>query len=849
MNSEIQPSTLLAEQIRQIYAAVNPALAAMVVNGVVLVAVLWPVVEHHKLLTWLLLLVLVVLGCRALVWQNNRTAPDDELAGFWYRRFLLGSTLSALIWSVAIIWLFPIDDLARQVFLVLVIGGMAGATLISLSYLRLAVFPCLWLTLLPLLVQFLGGDSQLEMMMAAMIGFYLLMLSIAAERNYQQLKQNIRFRIDAIDYRQSLEQSEQRYKTLLETATDAFFLHDMQGRFVDVNQQACRSLGYSREELLGLSVIDVEVGANPEKLSIVWPKLQQVVNIQQDCVHRRKDGSTFPVEVRAGVIQVHDEYLVSVLVRDITERRRTEEVLRESKQKMTLHLQHTPLGVIECDNDSCITEWNPAAEKIFGFTKAEVFGCDVRQLIIPDEAKAGVYKVWDKVLASGNGQHSVNDNKTKRGHLINCEWYNTPLVDNSGKIIGVASLVQDITNQLKAQQKLAESESSYRTLFELSDEAIMTLEKEGLVDCNQATLKLFGYNKKSEFLNRHPSDMSPPFQPNGQSSRDGAEQIIEAVYREGKNRIEWVHRRANGDDFAAEVLLTPMKLQGREVLQAIVRDVTEQKAAEAKLLAAKREAERSNLAKSEFLSRMSHELRTPLNAILGFGQLLELSPQNLSETQKINVSQLLAAGYHLLDLINGLLDMAAIESGKLDLLLEPVYMDVLIERVMPLIRCQVEERQLQLVEQISGKGLVVQADARRLKQVLLNLLSNAVKYNSENGHIMLDCEVVEQQRLRIRITDTGPGLTEAEIAQLFVPFVRLGGVSHVEGTGIGLTISKELIERMGGSIGVNSNVGEGCSFWLEIKLQSSLSKGVVNNGAVNAVLGTFGTFSTLSNER
>jgi signal transduction histidine kinase/ActR/RegA family two-component response regulator len=223
----------------------------------------------------------------------------------------------------------------------------------------------------------------------------------------------------------------------------------------------------------------------------------------------------------------------------------------------------------------------------------------------------------------------------------------------------------------------------------------------------------------------------------------------------------------------------------------------------------------ANQAKSEYLSRMSHELRTPLNAILGFAQLLEL--EDLGEEQHDNLRYILSAARHLLELINEVLDIAAIEAGRLPLSLEPVAVADVVAEGVSLIRPLADQHGILLASPTPSCAIHILGDRQRLKQILLNLLSNAVKYNREGGSVQLACEQVDGERLRIKVTDTGPGIPPDAMERLFVPFERLSNEQgSIEGTGLGLPLSKRLAEAMGGTLEVESAVDQGSTFWVEL---------------------------------
>jgi PAS domain S-box-containing protein len=401
----------------------------------------------------------------------------------------------------------------------------------------------------------------------------------------------------------------------------------------------------------------------------------------------------------------------------------------------------------------------------------------------------------------------------------------------------VADILAGFIRRKHAEDALERSEQRYRTLLESAPDAIYIDQAGIFTYLNPAAVRLFGAGDASELTGRpvldriHTPGHARVPQPMRILSRAaGAVPAAEETFI-----------RMDGSLVDVEVTAAPCSDDLESGMQVIVRDITERKKAEealrrlneeledrvgrrtAELVAAKEEAERASRAKSEFLSRMSHELRTPLNAILGFGQLLELDVREAEQAD--NVGEILRAGRHLLELINEVLDLARIEAGKLSISPEPVPLAPLIEDCLALIRPMAEGRGIRMVE-AGGECVVhVRADRVRLKQALLNLLSNAVKYNREGGLVSIAC-VVEGDTAQIRISDTGAGLSAEQQARLFVAFERLDAdKSAVEGTGIGLALSKRLVELMEGRIGVESAPGRGSTFWVRLPVLEGHGEG------------------------
>ena len=256
------------------------------------------------------------------------------------------------------------------------------------------------------------------------------------------------------------------------------------------------------------------------------------------------------------------------------------------------------------------------------------------------------------------------------------------------------------------------------------------------------------------------------------------------------------------------------------VFRRMQKEIAVRKQAEVALIAAKEEAERANLAKSRFLSSMSHELRTPMNAVLGFAQLMQMDAA-LQDEHRESVGVIRKAGNHLLELIDQVLNLAHIESGNIEFVMGPVVLGDVVNECLALTLPLANERDIQ-IESADFSGITLCTDRLRLKQVLLNLLSNAIKYNCPNGHVRIHCSSDDGFLAHIMVSDTGKGIPQKRMDELFHPFNRLGAEGgNIQGSGIGLTISRQLVELMGGAIGVESSPGNGSTFWIELPQEKS----------------------------
>lgn len=374
------------------------------------------------------------------------------------------------------------------------------------------------------------------------------------------------------------------------------------------------------------------------------------------------------------------------------------------------------------------------------------------------------------------------------------------------------------------ERALRENEERLRLIIDgVKDYGIFALDMAGHVTSwNAGAERIKGYTEQ-EIIGQHFSAFYLP-----QECPRHPEMALREATQAGHYMEEGWRCRKDGTRFWASVVITAQydstgALRG---FSKITRDITDRRAAEIALRTAREEAERASRAKSEFLSRMSHELRTPLNSILGFAQLLDM---DAPVGKKVQVGHILRAGQHLLTLINEVLDIAKIEAGRLPLNLEAIPLAGALQEALTLVSPMATDARIQLQPLpllASDTGIV--ADRQRLTQVLLNLLSNAIKYNQPEGQVSIEVKV-EGQRIGVSVCDTGKGMAADQIGQLFKPFERLGADPNIEGSGLGLALSKSLLEKMGGHLNVQSQTGVGSRFTLElpfVRLHAPKSLGV-----------------------
>lgn len=600
---------------------------------------------------------------------------------------------------------------------------------------------------------------------------------------------------------EALRESEQRYKALFEAATDAIMILDTEGSragcILAANRAAAATTGYTVDELLDLNVADLRV---PSQAVHVIRDIENVLDgskMSVEISRRRKDGSTFPVEVNASLVRLGDKSCILLFARDMTQRKQME--------KEATMLAHAVRSIQESvsitDTEHNVLFVNDAFVKTYGLERHEVLGKRLTDLVRVETKSTDTF---NELLGPGPEEAWEGEllNRRKDGTVFPINLCVSPIRDDSGQMIALAGIVQDITERKKIEKEVIMLAHAVRSIREA---VCITDSEDALLFVNDAFLATYGY-ERHEVIGKNIVEL---VRVPANSSRSTVIPPANLIRRwEG----ELFNRRKDGSEFPVHLSSSPIFNEiGRTIaLVGVIQDITESKRAIEELQKAKNAAEAASSAKSEFLANMSHEIRTPMNGIIGMTELALDTDLTAEQSEYLTLVKLSADS--LLGVINDILDFSKIEAGKLDLDLEEFNLQNCIDDVMKALSVRADQKGLELAYYLRpGVPELIIGDSGRLRQILVNLVGNAIKF-TERGEVIVRVEAEihpnAEVLLHFGIRDTGIGVPPEKQKIIFESFTQADGSTTRKygGTGLGLAISSQLVGMMGGQIWIESPV-------------------------------------------
>ncbi len=611
-----------------------------------------------------------------------------------------------------------------------------------------------------------------------------------------------------------------RFRDLVDLAPDGLIACDRAGTILLVNRAAERLFGYERRELIGkpieLLVPDSAQGRHPAHLAAYTAApIARPMGSGVDLRARRKDGSEFPVEISLSPIHTDGVLIVSAAIRDVSERRRIERDL----QRLAAIVDSSEDAIIAETLDGEITAWNPSAERMFGYTAAEMIGRTVESILDTPAAMREEREMLARIAKQEKLPAFTTRRRRKDGTLIDVSIRISPVL-GAGRVVGASKLTRDITARRRVEEAARRAHAYLiNAINAIQDPFAIYDEQDRLVVFNNAYRAVQYADNADDLLGRRFEELLD------EGLAATAYQPPSGTLAEYRERRLAYHRAPTGTFEMQTVRGRSLRTTERRMPEggtvSLHADVTEDVEREQELRAARQQAEAASAAKSEFLSSMSHELRTPLNAILGFAELLQRDRKEpLTPRQLERLDHIMRGGAHLLRLIEDVLDLARIEAGRMKVSPETVSIAKVVGDVVSTLGPMAAKHGITLRQVQTGLvDASVVADRTRLAQVLMNFGSNAIKYGRRDGSATFEIAASPAGGVRVSVIDDGIGIPIEKQSAIFEPFQRAGQeTGPIEGTGIGLAISRRIAHLMGGRVGFTSEAGSGSTFWIDLHI-------------------------------
>ncbi len=635
---------------------------------------------------------------------------------------------------------------------------------------------------------------------------------------------------------QELKESHEYNRGLIESNIDALMITDPLGIISDVNRQMCEMTGYTREELVGSPFNNYFTDPIRAEEGIRRVLAEDRVT-NYELVLRSRTGKRTVVSFNAGTFKDTAGRIAGIFAaaREITEQKRLEEQLREQQAYTRSLIEANIDALMTTDTLGVITDVNRQMCEITGYSREELIGSPFKQYFTdPARAEQGIRLV----LAEDRVTNYELTIRARDGRETVVSYNATTFRDADGRLRGVFAAARDITAQKaleeqirKQNRELTDTTAFLNNVLESSTEySIIAMDLDGrILNWNEGARRNYGYSAKNTVGKRNAQVLHTPA--DVRSGRVAA--FMRTALETGKAEGVFEHVRKDGQRFIASLALTLLRDGESKPIGYVLisKDISEQKHLEEQLRRQNEELEEqnrrvqeANRLKSEFLANMSHELRTPLNAIIGFSELLHDGRAGaITPKQKTYVGDVLTSAHHLLQLINDVLDLSKVESGKMQFFPEPIDPARLVGEVCDILRTLTARKRITLTSEIDPALKEVVLDSAKLKQVLFNYLSNALKFTPENGRVTIRMRAVGADDLRLEVEDTGIGIRPEDLPRLFAEFQQLdSSVSKkYQGTGLGLALTKRIVEAQGGTVGVTSTVNRGSLFFAQLPRRAS----------------------------